>query len=554
MINRLRSYGALPLMMSLNILLMYAVFQTIETLQVAWLVLVFSQAPVTAMFLYQFLNKSGEKDQGYKISTMLVLFSVLYSSFSLFQNYSPANLHVFAIALSYFVIFLLFAYWQPLLPRKRGDASISVGSTFPNFVLDNEFGDPVSSQQILAQPSLFLFIRGNWCALCMAQIKEVATSYQKISDLGVRVIIVSSQPLEKTKKLAQRFAVEFSYLVDKNFELADKLAIRHENGTIKGLGIGYQADTILPTVVFTNDKGRVVYLDETDNNRLRPEPEEFIKIIKQYKLQNFLEEKIDSRTRELQEEQKKFQNLLFNILPSHTAQELLERGKTIPRQYKNATILFTDFKDFSKIAVNLNPGQLIQELNEYFSAFDEIISRHNLERIKTIGDAYMAAGGLPKKNFTNPIDAVLAALEMQQTVALFNQKRLSQGKPFFELRIGIHTGEVVAGVVGNKRFAFDIWGDAVNLASRMESNGEAARVNVSEDTYALVKYFFESSRRGDVEVKNRGQVVMHFIDGLKRKYSKDGSLFTPNAEMRSIYERIASGAKVVESSAGQTVS
>ncbi len=189
----------------------------------------------------------------------------------------------------------------------------------------------------------------------------------------------------------------------------------------------------------------------------------------------------------IQLEKDRSENLLLNILPADIAAELKEKGRADSRDFDRVSILFTDFKGFTGIAEKLTPTELVTEIDACFKAFDAIMEKYGVEKIKTIGDAYMAAGGLPTPNDTHALDAIQAALEMRDFIAEGKQRKIEAGLPYFEIRIGMHSGPVVAGVVGEKKFAYDIWGDTVNTASRMESSGEAGRVNISEATYALVK-------------------------------------------------------------------
>ena len=212
------------------------------------------------------------------------------------------------------------------------------------------------------------------------------------------------------------------------------------------------------------------------------------------------------------EEQKKSEKLLLNILPQKVASELKEKGLATPQKYEMVTVLFTDFKGFTKLAEKHTPEEIVEELNVTFTAFDEIMERYGMERIKTIGDAYMAAGGIPTPNISNPIDVVRAGLEMQRFMNRRKEEKLSKGEVPWELRLGIHTGEIIAGVVGKKKFAYDIWGDTVNLASRMESSGEVGKVNISEATYQKVKHVFKCIHRGEIEAKNKGLINMYFVE------------------------------------------
>lgn len=214
----------------------------------------------------------------------------------------------------------------------------------------------------------------------------------------------------------------------------------------------------------------------------------------------------------IQEERDRSKELLLNILPEETAKELENNGHAKTRYYEHVTVLFTDFKGFSTIAGKLTPIQLVAELNDYFMAFDEIMGKYHLEKIKTIGDAYMCAGGIPTTNTTHPLDAVNAALAMQAYMEKRQRENNTTGVASWELRIGIHTGPVVAGVVGKRKYAYDIWGDTVNIASRMESNGEPGKVNISATTYHHVKEHFQCLYRGKISAKNIGEVDMYFIE------------------------------------------
>ncbi|HOY04166.1 MAG TPA: adenylate/guanylate cyclase domain-containing protein [Saprospiraceae bacterium] len=220
--------------------------------------------------------------------------------------------------------------------------------------------------------------------------------------------------------------------------------------------------------------------------------------------------KIQTQNREIEEERRKSDVLLRNILPDEVAQELKTRGYATPHNYESATVVFTDFVNFTRLSTTLRPKELIDELDTCFLAFDEICDRHGLEKIKTIGDAYMCAGGLPIANETHPFDAVRAALEMCKW--LEDRNRNNPNAIFRYMRIGIHTGPVVAGVIGKNKFAYDIWGDAVNLASRLEALGEPNRINISEETADIVKDQFRLTFRGQKEVHNKGLVGMYFVE------------------------------------------
>lgn len=215
--------------------------------------------------------------------------------------------------------------------------------------------------------------------------------------------------------------------------------------------------------------------------------------------------------RRIEKEKKRSEELLLNILPEEVAEELKAKGSADAKQFDEVTVMFTDFKGFTQISEKLTPAELVAEIHTCFMAFDNIITKYNIEKIKTIGDAYMCAGGLPVTNTTNASDVVSAALEIQQFMQDHLQKRRAENKEPFEIRIGIHTGPVVAGIVGVKKFAYDIWGDTVNIASRMESSGEAGKVNISGSTYAIVKDKFTCISRGKIHAKNKGEIEMYFV-------------------------------------------
>ncbi|MCF8239058.1 MAG: tetratricopeptide repeat protein [Saprospiraceae bacterium] len=210
---------------------------------------------------------------------------------------------------------------------------------------------------------------------------------------------------------------------------------------------------------------------------------------------------------------KRSDELLLNILPEQVAEELKQHGQAEARLINEVTVLFTDFKDFTAVSEKMTPKELVHDLHECFTAFDHIIQKHGLEKIKTIGDAYMAAGGLPTPNQTHPRDAVSAALDIIDFIEGIKVRKIADGKPYFDIRIGIHTGPVVAGIVGVKKFSYDIWGDTVNTASRIESSGSAGQVNISQTTYELLQddpqFAFES--RGMIETKGKGAMEMYFV-------------------------------------------
>ncbi|MBK7625736.1 MAG: guanylate cyclase [Bacteroidales bacterium] len=237
--------------------------------------------------------------------------------------------------------------------------------------------------------------------------------------------------------------------------------------------------------------------------------------------QYMLEKIINNRTEDLIIEKEKTENLLANVLPKNTASEIMEKGKATKIKYNFVTVLFSDIQGFTKIAEEMNPEVLIDELDKFFFYFDSVVEKYGIEKIKTIGDAYMCAGGIPEKNRTNPVEVILAALEMKQYMTRLKESSELEGMKFWDIRIGIHTGTVVAGVVGQKKLSYDIWGDTVNTASRMESSGEAGKINISGTTYEFVKEFFNCEFRGKMPVKYKGELEMYFVNGIVPELSDE---------------------------------
>ena len=257
---------------------------------------------------------------------------------------------------------------------------------------------------------------------------------------------------------------------------------------------------------------------------------------RQLRLRNLvLEKKVEERTaevvaqsKEIEGQKERIEDLLLNILPKEVSEELKEKGKATARRHEEVTVMFTDMKGFTRVAEKMTPEELVNELDDCFIHFDDIIGHYGIEKIKTIGDSYMCAGGVPTSDSHHAHKAVLAALEVRELMSRWKRDREAKGKEPWVLRIGVHTGPVVAGVVGKRKFAYDIWGDTVNTASRMESSGEPGEVNISGATYQLVKDHFECVHRGQVEAKNKGRIDMYFVVRLKPEFSADAKGIKPN--------------------------
>ena len=236
----------------------------------------------------------------------------------------------------------------------------------------------------------------------------------------------------------------------------------------------------------------------------------------------------------LQREKDKTERVLKNVIPESTAEELKKRGRARARAYKTVSVLFTDFVGFTKISDGMKPSELVKKLDVYFTKFDEIIVKNSLEKIKTIGDSYMCAGGVPVRNKTNPIDACLAALQIQHYMERRKNDAIANGSEYWELRLGINTGEVTAGVIGSERLAYDIWGATVNQASRMEMLGSPGEVTVSGATYTHIEPYFDVVFKGKAQTKSRGVIDMYVVKGIKPELSKSGEGIYPNSKFHEI--------------------
>ena len=313
------------------------------------------------------------------------------------------------------------------------------------------------------------------------------------------------------------------YLSKGDFEIA-------EQTLLEGLNFARQQH-VKQNITYVLELLKELYVKLGNKSRAFDYAEEYILIEKELKedkvktMQKMLDVKqkfavvqkekevTEEKNRVIEIEKQKSEALLLNILPAEVAEELKAKGSADAKLFDEVTVIYTDFVSFTKVSQRLTPQQLVDELNVCFKAFDEIIGRYNIEKIKTMGDGFIAAAGLPVANANHAADMVSAALEIQAFITnRVNARSAEAIDGLGEIRVGIHSGPVVAGIVGVKKFAYDIWGDTVNTAARMEQKGEAGKINISEATYQLVKDKFNCQYRGEIEAKNKGLLKMYFVE------------------------------------------
>lgn len=219
--------------------------------------------------------------------------------------------------------------------------------------------------------------------------------------------------------------------------------------------------------------------------------------------------KLKQRTRELEEEKEKSDTLLHNIFPASIVKELKKRGEIKPREFKTVTLLFTDFQGFTSISSRIPPSDLVNELNDIFKNFDAIIEKHGVEKLKTMGDSYMVGGGFPKESDNHAVDVVSTALEMID----YLNKRNEHSANKWEMRVGVHSGNVVAGIVGKNKFTYDVWGNAVNIAREMEKNSHPGKINITSATHEMIKEKFNCQYHEKVKITGNGLTETYFVDG-----------------------------------------
>lgn len=283
-----------------------------------------------------------------------------------------------------------------------------------------------------------------------------------------------------------------------------------------------------------NERREQVRLEMKIAERTREIRTQNVEIEKQKKTIEEKNNKLEEQKSLLENEKIKTEKLLKNIIPESTYEELKTKGKASARAYTTVSVMFTDFVGFTKIAEKMTPTELVNELDIYFRKFDEIIVANNLEKIKTMGDAYMCAGGVPVRNNTNPIDTCLAALQIQENMTLMRAEAERSGRTGWDLRLGINTGEITAGVIGSKKLAYDIWGSTVNRAHRMEMLGEPGKVTISGNTFKFIEPYFVCTFRGKIRSKSKELIDMYTVEGIKPELSIDGKGLYPNQKFKEI--------------------
>jgi class 3 adenylate cyclase len=337
--------------------------------------------------------------------------------------------------------------------------------------------------------------------------------YKKYSDLVGNKIKLKSKRLEKslnqTKETVKQKETEIDQLEEENIETKTMLdSVSKEK---------LYADLQLAEEVVDKERVKRELADERNRRNIYIGAAAIALLLTgfffvMYRNKRRSHKQLEAKNKIIEAERQKSEQLLLNILPSVVAGELKEKGSTTPQSYREASVLFTDFKSFTTISEKLSPIELVEEINHCFTNFDRIIEKYNIEKIKTIGDAYLCVSGLPQPADNHAEELIRAAIEMQAFMKELAAERMREGRLYFEMRLGIHTGPLVAGVVGSTKFAYDIWGDTVNTAARMEQNCEPGMINVSEGVKNICGDTFEFQFRGKIEAKNKGELAMYYVN------------------------------------------
>lgn len=345
------------------------------------------------------------------------------------------------------------------------------------------------------------------------QSQMALSYYKKYTDLEENKIHLRAQKLsaslEATQKDVAKKEEQISSLEDqKNLVHAQLDSVSQEK---------LVADLEIKTKALENEQMALALSNERNQRNVLIGSVIFIALVLAFLFYAFVQgrrskKQLTEKNKLIEVERNKSDDLLLNILPIPVANELKEHGKTTPQHYDQVTVLFSDFESFTKISEQLTPIELVNEIDYCFRGFDKIISRYHIEKIKTIGDAYLCVSGLPTPSSNHCNEILSASLEMRDFVIQRAKEREKEGKPSFHMRIGIHTGPLVAGVVGSTKFVYDVWGDTVNTAARMEQNCEVNKINVSADVNTIADQQFKFKYRGKLEAKNKGVLDMYYLE------------------------------------------
>ena len=359
-----------------------------------------------------------------------------------------------------------------------------------------------------------------------ARLKKAAAREKKLNELiesKSRELYEEKQRLERNYKRSKTRETSLNKLIEsKSRELYEEKQRLERN--------------------YKRSKIRETSLNKLIESKSRELYEEKQRLERNYKRSKIKEESltrlIETKSREIYDEKEKTESLLINVIPASLVEELKIHKKVEAKFFPFVTVLFTDFVGFTSISEKMKAETLVTVLDYCFSHFDEIAEKRGLEKLKTIGDSYMCVGGLPVENNTHAIDAGLASLKMLSFMKKFNEQRRQTGKETWDIRVGINSGPVMAGIIGKKKFAYDIWGDTVNTASRMESSGTSNRVNVSLDTYNSIHEFFEMEHRGNIFVRRKGDMPMFYINKIRSDLSVNGEGIKPNDKFIALYDEL----------------
>ncbi|HLP53558.1 MAG TPA: adenylate/guanylate cyclase domain-containing protein [Fluviicola sp.] len=356
------------------------------------------------------------------------------------------------------------------------------------------------------------------CHLELAELKTNVVNYKTaIGHYQAFTELYRRQSTIRTRQLADSVSELESEVVSGNKEISrTKKEIKEKSEEIDSLTTEQlQSKLELAELAIKNKEAEIELHDAINEQRLLWLGIAMVVLVLVFLLFEYFQKRrsngvLKIKNDEISYEKAKSENLLLNILPDTVAAELKEHGKTSSSRYETATVLFTDFQGFTTFAEQNTPETVVALLDYYFRAFDAIISKYHIEKIKTIGDAYLCVSGVPTRNKDHAVNMIKAALEFQAFMKA-SVKDAPAGVDSLHMRIGIHTGPVVAGVVGSKKFAYDIWGDTVNIAARFEQTGEPGRINVSEAVVEAADGAFEFEYRGELEAKNKGKMKMFFV-------------------------------------------